>query len=130
VDLNSPNRKTPAGPAIAFLKKFGLRIANDNPTLLSRIGMDMVRKISNKVYSKKKLLLVELQRYHVNLSIDLSYNRCLAYDGLPNSQFAYCLPPPAPQACSSFLTLQVREGAPQGKGGGTCFRGVGWVRLG
>jgi len=47
VDLKSPNRKTPAGPAIAFLKKFGLRIANDNPTLLSRIGLDMVSKNNN-----------------------------------------------------------------------------------
>jgi hypothetical protein len=48
VDLRSPNRKTPAGPAIAFLKKFGLRVANDNPALLERVGMDMV-KLPHKI---------------------------------------------------------------------------------
>jgi len=42
VDLRSPNRKTPAGPAISFLKSFGLKVANDNPAMLSRVGMDMV----------------------------------------------------------------------------------------
>ena len=42
VDLKSNNRKTPAGPAIAFMKKFGLRVANDNPAMLERLGMDMV----------------------------------------------------------------------------------------
>jgi len=30
------------------------------------------------------------QRIHVNSSNDLSYNIRFAYDGLPNSQFAYC----------------------------------------
>ena len=40
--FRSPNQKTPAGPAIAFMKSYGLKIANDNPALIERLGMDKV----------------------------------------------------------------------------------------
>ena len=40
--LRSPNQRTPARPAIAFIKSFGLKVANDNPALIERFGMDKV----------------------------------------------------------------------------------------
>ncbi len=42
VDLRSPTRKTPAGPAIAFMKSYGLDVALDNIGLVEQLGLDSV----------------------------------------------------------------------------------------
>jgi hypothetical protein len=42
LEPRSPTKRTPAGPAIAFMKSHGLRVANDNPAMLERVGMDRV----------------------------------------------------------------------------------------
>ena len=40
VDINSNSGKTAAGPAIKFLKSYGLEVANDNSNLNERFGLD------------------------------------------------------------------------------------------
>ena len=42
VDLKSNSGRTPAGPALAFLKKFGLDVALDNVGLMEKFGLDKV----------------------------------------------------------------------------------------
>ena len=42
VDLKSNSGRTPAGPALAFLKKFGLDVALDNVGLMEKFGLDQV----------------------------------------------------------------------------------------
>ena len=39
VDINSNNGKTAAGPAINFLKSYGLEVANDNANLNEQFGL-------------------------------------------------------------------------------------------
>ena len=42
VDLKSNSGHTPAGPALAFLKSFGLEVAIDSPSLMERFGLDRI----------------------------------------------------------------------------------------
>lgn len=42
VDLRANNRKTPAGPALAFMKSYGLDVALDNVGMMERFGLDKV----------------------------------------------------------------------------------------
>jgi hypothetical protein len=73
VDLKSPTRKTQAGPALAFMKSYGLDVAMDNAGLMNRIGMDQMDFTvddQDSVYLTKDELKSE--GYHALVSANLN----------------------------------------------------------
>ena len=66
VDINSNNGKTAAGPAINFLKSFGLEVANDNANLNEQFGLskgDLNVDDQESVYLTKGNSVLEILLY-------------------------------------------------------------------
>ena len=73
VDLKSKSGRTPAGPALAFLKKFGLDVALDNVGLMEKFGLDKVDLAvddQDSVYLTQDELKAE--GYHGMTSVNLN----------------------------------------------------------
>ena len=73
VDLKSNSGRTPAGPALAFLKKFGLDVALDNVGLMEKFGLDKVDLAvddQDSVYLTQDELKAE--GYHGMTSVNLN----------------------------------------------------------
>ena len=73
VDLKSNSGKTPAGPALAFLKSYGLDVALDNVGLMEQFGLDGVNlavEDQDSVYLTKDELKAE--GYHGMASVNVN----------------------------------------------------------